>query len=506
MKKERPGPPGANDLRKRAEERLRKTPSRAESAGAEGGGLSDLVHDLQIGRVELEMQNEELRRVHEETAVLLEKYQDLYDFAPVGYFTLDHNGVIRQANLAGAYMLGRPRGELVGRRLAGFLTPGSRPSFDAFLAGLMAGDHGISCEATFPREGVDALHVHLGGVAFASVSECRVAMVDVTEHRKADEELARQRERLDQANQQLRESERMFRAVFDGNAAAMAIMNTDTTIAMVNDAYTKMSGYASEEVVGTSWTREIPPGDLERMKEYNRRRLANQGDAPTSYEFSFYAKDGTVKSSIMSVCFVPELGKIVTSFFDITERKKDEEALRDARGRLESVIEGGRVGTWEWNLQTGEGAVNEVWAQLVGYSMDELGPVNAAMWRSLVHPADLEVANGLLERHFAGEFPYYETDCRMKHKEGRWVWVHDRGQVITRTADGRPLMMFGTQTDINERMLAEEALRESEARFKQLTLDRFVQDRRTARSVRGGGGDDEGEGEGKGKGKGEGEG
>ena len=65
----------------------------------------------------------------------------------------------------------------------------------------------------------------------------------------------------------------------------------------------------------------------------------------------------------------------------------------------------------------------------------------------------------MLERHFAGELPYYDSECRMKHKNGEWVWIHDRGRVITRTSDDKPLMMFGTHTDITERKRAEKALR-----------------------------------------------
>ncbi len=72
----------------------------------------------------------------------------------------------------------------------------------------------------------------------------------------------------------------------------------------------------------------------------------------------------------------------------------------------------------------------------------------------------------LIEQHFAGELPYYECECRMRHKDGHWIWIQDRGRLMSRTADGKPLMMFGTHTDITKRKLAEEAMRESEARYK----------------------------------------
>ncbi len=148
------------------------------------------------------------------------------------------------------------------------------------------------------------------------------------------------------------------------------------------------------------------------------------------------------------------------------EGKRAEDSLRDAYWRLASIIEGAYVGTWEWNVQTGETVFNEVWAQIIGYTLDELAPTSIKTWEMYAHPDDLKQSDELLERHFTGELPYYDYECRMKHKDGHWVWVRDRGRVITRTADGKPLMMFGTHTDITERKRADEALRESEERFR----------------------------------------
>jgi PAS domain S-box-containing protein len=155
---------------------------------------------------------------------------------------------------------------------------------------------------------------------------------------------------------------------------------------------------------------------------------------------------------------------------DISVRKHAEKALLNSRWRLKSIIEGTHVGTWEWNVQTGETVFNETWADIVGYTLDELSPISIKTWEALAHPDDRKHSGELLEQHFTGELPRYDCECRMKHKDGHWVWVHDCGRVITRTVDDKPLMMFGTHTDITERkqageMLqeqAEKALRESE--------------------------------------------
>ena len=132
--------------------------------------------------------------------------------------------------------------------------------------------------------------------------------------------------------------------------------------------------------------------------------------------------------------------------------------LREERQRMASIIQGTNVGTWEWNVQTGDVVFNEKWAQIVGYALEDLDPVSIKTWEGLVHPDDLEKSGDRLERHFSGELPFYECECRMKHQDGRWIWVHDRGRLVTRTEDGKPLMMYGTHADITERKQAEQQI------------------------------------------------
>jgi two-component system cell cycle sensor histidine kinase/response regulator CckA len=140
---------------------------------------------------------------------------------------------------------------------------------------------------------------------------------------------------------------------------------------------------------------------------------------------------------------------------DITEQKQTEEALRDANRRLESIIEGTQVGTWEWNVQTGETVFNDAWARMFGYELSELSPTSIKTCEDLAHPEDLQRSHEMLERHFKGELPAYDCEVRMKHRDGRWIWVHGRGKVVSWVADGKPLMMFGTHANVTSRKEAE---------------------------------------------------
>ena len=135
------------------------------------------------------------------------------------------------------------------------------------------------------------------------------------------------------------------------------------------------------------------------------------------------------------------------------------------RQRLDNIIQSADVGTWEWNVQTGETIFNERWAEIIGYTLQELQPVSIETWKQFAHPVDLEKSNDLLQKYFAKETEYYNYESRMKHKNGTWVWVLDKGKVIEWSVDGQPIKMFGTHTDISSLKRAEEALKESERRF-----------------------------------------
>ncbi|MEW5680926.1 MAG: PAS domain-containing protein [Pseudomonadota bacterium] len=155
---------------------------------------------------------------------------------------------------------------------------------------------------------------------------------------------------------------------------------------------------------------------------------------------------------------------------EIADRLQEQahEQLAASELMYRSVLEGTRIGTWQWNVQTGETIFNERWAEIVGYTLDELGPIDINTWLKLAHPDDLTDSSHLLQQHFAGRLPFYDCKCRMRHKDGHWVWIHDRGRVISWTAEGKPLMMYGTHADITAQKQAELALKSSRDQFQVL--------------------------------------
>jgi PAS domain S-box-containing protein len=177
-------------LRRRAEEVLREKRPAPTSRRA-GDDAQKLLHELQVHHVELEMQNEDLRNARAEMEAALEKYTDLYDFAPVGYATLDADGVIRDINLTAARLLGRERSQLIGRSFGFFVSAGPRRVFHAFLAQVMASQEKEACELTLGGNGQEPRTIRMEGMAGAAGQECRMAVMDVTERQQRDLEIKR---------------------------------------------------------------------------------------------------------------------------------------------------------------------------------------------------------------------------------------------------------------------------------------------------------------------------
>lgn len=201
----------AAGLRHRAVARLREgrgdDPTRAVKPGVDADNLR-LLQELQVHQIELEMQNAELQEARDRAETLLEKFTDLYDFAPVGYLRLDERGHILEVNLTGAGLLGMERSRLIDRRFALFVDAASRAGFSEFLQSIFSAPGKQVWEGSLLRGTAGSFCANLQGACTVSVGSpakvCRMAVSDVTTLKRAEE--AQQRvEALSAANRNLRE-------------------------------------------------------------------------------------------------------------------------------------------------------------------------------------------------------------------------------------------------------------------------------------------------------------
>jgi len=223
-------------------------------------------------------------------------------------------------------------------------------------------------------------------------------------------------------------------------------------------------GHAPEEMKseGFSYTSLIHPEDLTWIGPEVTHHIENEVDV-FEQSYRLMTKAGEYRWFHDFTKLVRnEHGMVVAIIgylYDQTIQKEAQDALVAEGYRLASIIEGTHVGTWEWNVQTGEAAFNDRWAEIIGYTLAELQPVSIKTWTTFAHPDDLKGSGELLEKHFSGELDYYEYESRIRHRNGDWIWILDRGRVVSRTEDGKPLMMMGTHQDITNRKNEEEALR-----------------------------------------------
>jgi PAS domain S-box-containing protein len=157
------------------------------------------------------------------------------------------------------------------------------------------------------------------------------------------------------------------------------------------------------------------------------------------------------------------------------------QALSDEHDRLAATIEATRVGTWEWVPRTGEVTANDRFFALLGWRREEVGKLNVAWLRERIHPDDIALIEAGLRRHFAHEVEMYEAEFRMRHRDGAWVWLLDRGRVWERSETGTPLRMYGTRQDVSQRKQVEMALRDSEGRL--LALNAHLESEVQARTA-----------------------
>lgn len=267
---------------------------------------------------------------------------------------------------------------------------------------------------------------------------------------------------------QLQEKDK-FKLLFSMSPDAVSLIRLkDGLFVDINEGFCTLTGYPKEEVLGS----ELFAGAFEKNTNF-RYVIATKfidNENSKDFESTIITKAGTKTSVMISarIIRIQNEKHFLTIIRNISELKKSEDALAIERRRLSDILMGTNVGTWEWNIQTGETTFNERWAEIIGYTLEEIAPTNIDTWVKYCHPDDFNKSEELLEMHFNGELGDYEFEARMKHKNGEWVWVLDRGKVHTWDNAGRPLLMSGTHQDITKRKQIEIALKKSEIQYKQL--------------------------------------
>ena len=274
----------AEELRCQAEKRLQistqdiTTPVTPEEAYR-------LIQELEVHQIELEMQNEELQQARLDLERSLIEYTDLYDFAPVGYITLDQSGVILNANLTGSRMLGMERSRIVNQHLNNFILPSYRSVFSAFLKKAFRSRDQETIEISMQKEGRGELYAHMEAMVSENSRECRVALVDITVQK--------------QAEQNLRESEQKYRSLYETMSQGVLYQAPDGKIISANSAAERILDMPIEHMQGRT------------LKEINLLTIHEDGsDFPEETHPAMVAlRTGEPVANVTMGVFLPQSGR-----------------------------------------------------------------------------------------------------------------------------------------------------------------------------------------------------
>ena len=452
MKKNRDQSPDAAKLRRQAEAKLSERKKKAAPPPATESDTRHLVHELEVDQIELEMQNEELLQSRAQVEAGLRQYTDLYDFAPMGYFTLARGGAIHQVNLAGANLLGVERGKLLKRRFGVFVSAQSRTTFNTFLEKVFGSQQKETCEVTLLKDGADPLWVHIEATSKEG-QECRAVVVDITERKRSENALRESFERFQLANRAT------FNAIWDWNLQTDALW--------WNENFQALFGYQPEEIEPgiESWTSRIHPQDVERVKTGIHVAI-DSGRQAWFDHYLFRCKDGKYAEiedrGYISRDASGKPVRMIGAMQDITERKRAEEELRTSEERYRSLVQTAPGVIYSIDEDGAIQSLNPEFERITGWSCSEwIGKGFSA----LVHPDDLPLAKETFQQTLRGETPpAYEL--RVLCKSGNYVVGEFTSRPLLR--DGKVVGEFGIVRDITERKQAEEALKNSEARFRSI--------------------------------------
>jgi two-component system sensor histidine kinase/response regulator len=281
---------------------------------------------------------------------------------------------------------------------------------------------------------------------------------------------------------EIEQREHQFHALLEAAPDAIVVSDGDGRIVMANAQVEALFAIPRSEVQGRRLETLLPERFRAAHVDHRHRYLRAPSPRVMGKGMELFALRGDGSefpiSLSLSTLRTPDGILVISAIRDVTETHRSAAALdavnsrlREAlaqvaertqsllleQQRLENILRGTRAGTWEWNPQTGEVRFNERWAQIIGYTLAELAPLDIDTWLDLIHPEDRERSESLLVQHIRGELDHYECEVRMRHKDGHWVWVLDHGRVVASDPDGAPLWLAGIHIDNSRAKEAERA-------------------------------------------------
>jgi len=415
--------------------------------------IRNLVQNLRVHQIELEMQNRELREAQRTLEEARDRYTDLYDFAPVGYLTLDAQGVIREINLTGTRQLARPRAELLENPFATHLEPGQSKAFFRHLRRAFDDDAKTTVELALQSDRGKTRWVSLESVRARTeeTTVCRSAMVDITERKREE--------------QSRRESESRLALIADNVPVLISYVDARRRYVFNNAAYERWFGHSRDYIHGRHM-RDVLGDDAYGAVRHHVDAVLAGGEAHFEAELP-YRDAGT---RYVAVSYIPHrdtAGEVVGFFAlinDLSERRRAERALAEEQSFVSAVLDtaGALVAVIDRNGRIVR--FNRECERTTGYRSDE---VQGRHFNMLLASKDQSAVTEVFESLGAGDFPNtYEN--HWVAKDGSRPLIAWSNTALT-DDNGRVTHIVATGVDITERRRMEDELRHSEQQLRLVT-------------------------------------
>jgi PAS domain S-box-containing protein len=435
-------------LRQKAEERI-KSNYLQKKMHSDETDLVKLLHELDVQQVELEIQNEELRLAVDKA----ETATELYDFAPSGYFTINHEGSICELNHRGAKLLGNERSSLINQDIRLFISPHNLPVFNAFINKIFVTKAKQNCEISLSIPDNPSLIVYLEGIVSKNSRQCILVAVDISE--------------LKQTEEALRKSEAENQIIIKVNPDILFRINTQGIILDFHAPVNTKLYVCPELFLGKMITDVMPLDVAQKIMETIAIACRSGKMATMEYELT---KDG--KREYFENRIVPMFDDELLSFVrDITHRKEAEAELSSNYSLLRIAGETAKFGGWILNLEENRVIMSDEVALIHGKPKGFHPTLAEAI--SFYAPEWVDKITSVVSDCAEKGIPFDE-ELEIIDASGKRVWVRTIGEAV-RNKEGIIVKIQGSFQDISEKKQAEDALRRSETKFKELndTKDKF---------------------------------
>ena len=390
----------------------------------------------------------ERKRAEESLRLSEERFSDLVQLLPETVFETDPGGRVTFVNQAALEKFGYSREDVDrGINVMQIIAPGDHQRAFENIRKIINGEKsGLNEYTVLKKDGtLFPVLIHSSVIVRNGKPEgLRGFLADITERKKSEKLLL--------------ETEKRFRGIIDSLPIGMHLYRLEPGGRLVfegaNPAADKILGVDNSLFIGKTIEEAFPAlTETEVPRRY--REVASTG-APWFTEQVDY-DENTIRGAFEVHAFQIGGNRLAAAFSDITERKRAEEKLRESEQRWQFALEGAGDGVWDWNAATDRVYFSRQWKSMLGYDDNEIGDT-LKEWDGRIHPDDRDRVHMELNNHLHGSAQVYISEHRIRCKSGEYKWILDRGKVISRTPDGRPLRVIGTHTDISELKRNAEAL------------------------------------------------